>query len=135
MSWITSEMKATRRSDGKVKKRSVFTCWWPQPNTKDEGNIQFLIRNGSDPDKNNWRQLPGFRIGTFDTFEAAERALNQRDGTAPTTEDDSQSTETGESSCIDVQNVLDTDPYVIDSLITAGGNVSQRSKIQKFYCS
>jgi hypothetical protein len=91
-----------------------------------------LIRNCSHPDEDKWMQLSGFYLGTHETYESAERALRQREGTAPTTDDDTQCTLMGDSFHIESQQQLDVDSSVVDLLISAGEDASsiRNSKFQ-----
>lgn len=61
-------------------------CWWPRSGSEDERNVTVLITNFSEPDRDEWIQLPGKLTGVYDSIEAAERELKRRDGTASTTD-------------------------------------------------
>ena len=102
-------------------------CWWPTKGSADEDNVTNLIRNCSLPDEDKWMQLSGFHLGTHETYESAERALRQREGTAPTTDDDSQFTEINDSFRIEAQQQLDVDSDKVDSLIITGEYASNIS--------
>ena len=103
--WRRKRRQSWKMVNRKWKRLTYAVIWWPNADSKDGSNVTTIIRNGSTPDQsdqNKWNQLPGFHLGTYDSYEAAERALNQRVGNSPTSdEEDSQCTQLGGESCME----------------------------------
>ena len=89
-----------------------YTCWWPKKGSAEEDNVRNLIRNVSQP-TDDWQQLHGFMLGTFDTYEESEKALAKREGTVATTDDERANADEDET-----QNILRVDSVLVDSLLT-----------------
>ena len=91
------------------------TCWWPPSDSDDERRISFLISNFSEPDIDNWMQLPGLLIGIYNSLETAERELKKRESTL-TMDSDRESAPEYSPMC----TRIDIDQVEVEKLILVG---------------
>jgi len=63
-------------------------CWWPKKGSREELDIQTLIRDCSEPDKEEWTRHPGVSLGEFDDYYRCTAALVTYEGETATEDDD-----------------------------------------------
>ena len=58
------------------------SCYWPEPGSKDDSSsrLYMLISRCSEPDREEWSQRYGVRLGTFDRYDRSEKARDKYSG-------------------------------------------------------